>query len=197
MQLYLSTRSPYARLSLIAAYRAQRRQLALHFVKPWENPPALEAVNPYSQIPALVQDNGLVLTESLLIMQSLAGNLLGGGRSDALLGFAIATINQAVRYVSMGMVAADTAGNAMQARSLAALKKALPGAPLLNPHADDWGNICLGVAYRYVEMRLPQLFASHMSIDNKQALEQFCQRDFMQKTETEALEKLPATVADL
>lgn len=197
MQLYVSTTSPYARLSLIAAYRAQRQQVKLQFVKPWDNPPALEAVNPYSQIPALVQDNGLVITESLLIMHSLAGNLLVGGCSDALLGFATATINQAVRYVSMGMVGADTAGNAMRARSLAALKKALPRAPLLNPEADDWGNISLGVAYRYIEMRLPELFASHLSLDNKNALKQFCQRDFMRKTESAELEKLPATVADL
>lgn len=197
MQLYLSTRSPYARLSLIAAYRANKQDLTLHFVKPWENPAELEAVNPYSQIPALVHDNGLVITESLIIMQSFAGNLFSGGRSDALLGYAMATINQIVRYVSMNMVAADTAGSAMQARSLAALEKALPHAPLLNPQGNDWGNICLGVAYRYLEMRLPEIYARRLSADNKAVLKIFCRRDFMRKTESAELEKLPKTLADL
>lgn len=197
MQLYLSTRSPYARLSLIAAYRANKKDVTLHFVKPWENPAELEAVNPYSQIPALVTDNQLVITESLIIMQHFAGNIFSGEHSDALLGFAMATINQAVRYMSLTMVKMDDTSHAMQERSIAALQKALPQAPLLNPEADDWGNICLGVAYRYLEMRLSEVYAQSLSADNQASVNRFCQRDFMQKTETSELEKLPKTIADL
>lgn len=196
MKIYLSTTSPFGRLCLIAAYRAQK-PAQLVFVKPWENPPQLEAVNPYNQVPALELDNGVVMTESLVIMQTLTGNLFQDEQNNSRIGFAVATLNQAARFMSMKMVKADEATNGMQARSVEGLKRALPHAPKLNPNADDWGNICLGVAYRYVQMRLPEIYAEYLSADNQQALETFCQRDFMRKTETSELEKLPASIAEL
>ena len=68
MKLYLSTTSPYARLALIAALRSGKNDLQLQFVLPWEDPAALLAVNPFSQIPALHCDDGHLITESLIIM---------------------------------------------------------------------------------------------------------------------------------
>lgn len=66
MQLYLSTTSPYARLCVIAALRAGKNNIKLRFVLPWQNPAELLAVNPYSQIPALIDKGGNTITETAL-----------------------------------------------------------------------------------------------------------------------------------
>ena len=71
MKLYLSTTSPYSRLALIAALHSGKRDLQLHYVLPWENPAELIAINPYSQIPALLCDDGNILSETLIIMNYL------------------------------------------------------------------------------------------------------------------------------
>lgn len=195
MTLYLSTTSPYARLALLAALRGGRDGLRLEFVKPWENPEKLTTVNPYSQIPALVTDSGLVLTETLIIMHHLDPHVLAGGRDDALLGYAIATINQAVRYFSLKIYSAEN--SAMMQRSIAALQKALPKAPVLDAQSAAWGQIALGVALLYVRSRLPEIYAQYVSAENQAAVERFATRAEIQATATEALEKLPKTVADV
>ena len=83
------------------------------------------------------------------------------------------------------------------ARSREALARALPHAPQLEPQSDDWGHIILGNGLNYVRMRLPDIYAAHVSRDNQTAVSAFLARDFMQKTETPQLEKRPARVADL
>jgi len=79
MKLYLSTTSPYSRLALIAALHSGKRDLQLHYVLPWENPAELIAINPYSQIPALLCDDGNILSETLIIMNYLDDRVLRGG----------------------------------------------------------------------------------------------------------------------
>lgn len=69
--LYISTTSPYTRILLSIAY-LKGIELELRFVVPWENPSELTAANPFSQVPALVWDNGDVVTETPLIIQALA-----------------------------------------------------------------------------------------------------------------------------
>jgi len=46
-------------------------------------------------------------------------------------------------------------------------------------------------------MRLPDLYAAHVSRDNQSAVAAFLERDFMQKTETAQLERRPACVGEL
>ena len=79
----------------------------------------------------------------------------------------------------------------------AALARALPHAPQLDPASADWGHIILGNGLNYVRMRLPEIYTAHTSRDNQSAVAAFLTRDFMQKTETPQLEKRPARVADL
>ena len=83
------------------------------------------------------------------------------------------------------------------ARSRAALTRALPLAPQLDASSEDWGHIILGVALNYIRMRLPDIYDAHITPDNRRAVDTFLQRDFMQKTDTAQLQKLPARVADL
>ena len=198
MKLYLSTTSPYSRLALIAAMRSGHTNLQLHYVLPWENPADLLAVNPYSQIPALHCDDGNILTETLIIMHYLDDRVLRGGGTCARAAYGIATINQAVRAFSLAMhQPAGSLPHPHIARSRAALARALPLAPQLDASSEDWGHIILGVALNYVRMRLPDIYDAHITPDNRRAVDTFLQRDFMQKTDTAQLQKLPARVADL
>ena len=103
MKLYLSTTSPYSRLALIAALHSGKRDLQLHYVLPWENPAELIAINPYSQIPALLCDDGNILSETLIIMHYLDDRVLRGGCTCARAAYGIATINQAVRAFALNM----------------------------------------------------------------------------------------------
>ena len=198
MKLYLSTTSPYSRLALIAALRSDKRELQLHFVLPWENPQDLIAVNPYSQIPALLRDDGNVIGETLIIMHYLDDRVLRGGATCARTAYGMATINQAVRAFSLNMhQPANSIPHPHIARSHAALARALPRAPQLDPASGDWGHIILGSGLNYVRMRLPDLYAAHVSRDNQSAVAAFLERDFMQKTETAQLERRPACVGEL
>ncbi|WP_314911775.1 glutathione S-transferase N-terminal domain-containing protein [Cardiobacterium hominis] len=198
MKLYLSTTSPYSRLALIAALHSGKRDLQLHYVLPWENPAELIAINPYSQIPALLCDDGNILSETLIIMHYLDDRVLRGGGTCARAAYGIATINQAVRAFALNMhQPAHSIPHPHIARSREALARALPHAPQLDPASDDWGHIILGNGLNYVRMRLPDIYAAHVSRDNQTAVSAFLARDFMQKTETSQLEKRPARVADL
>ena len=198
MKLYLSTTSPYSRLALIAALHSGKRDLQLHYVLPWENPAELIAINPYSQIPALLCDDGNILSETLIIMHYLDDRVLRGGGTSARAAYGIATINQAVRAFALNMhQPAHSIPHPHIARSREALARALPHAPQLDPASDDWGHIILGNGLNYVRMRLPDIYAAHVSRDNQTAVSAFLARDFMQKTETSQLEKRPARVADL
>ena len=198
MKLYLSTPSPSSRLALIAALHSGKRDLQLHYVLPWENPAELIAINPYSQIPALLCDDGNILSETLIIMHYLDDRVLRGGGTCARAAYGIATINQAVRAFALNMhQPAHSIPHPHIARSREALARALPHAPQLDPASDDWGHIILGNGLNYVRMRLPDIYAAHVSRDNQTAVSAFLARDFMQKTETSQLEKRPARVADL
>ena len=198
MKLYLSTTSPYSRLALIAALHSGKRDLQLHYVLPWENPAELIAINPYSQIPALLCDDGNIISETLIIMHYLDDRVLRGGATCARAAYGMATINQAVRAFSLNMhQPANSIPHPHIARSRAALARALPHAPQLDPESNDWGHIILGNGLNYVRMRLPDIYAAHVSRDNQTAVSAFLARDFMQKTETSQLEKRPARVADL
>ena len=198
MKLYLSTTSPYSRLALIAALHSGKRDLQLHYVLPWENPAELIAINPYSQIPALLCDDGNILSETLIIMNYLDDRVLRGGCTCARAAYGIATINQAVRAFSLAMhQPAGSLPHPHIARSRAALARALPHVPQLEPASADWGHIILGNGLNYVRMRLPEIYTAHTSRDNQSAVAAFLTRDFMQKTETPQLEKRPARVADL
>ena len=103
MKLYASTTSPFSRLCIIVGYLS-KKDLALQFVMPWENPAELLAVNPYSQIPALVCDNGQVLTETLIIADYLNKDILAAG--DPKISFAITTLSQVVKTFTLQLHAA-------------------------------------------------------------------------------------------
>lgn len=198
MKLYVSTTSPYARLAVIAALRSGKNHLQLEFVLPWQTPKALTDVNPFSQVPALLCDDGCLITETLIICQVLDPSFVLGGNDSAMLSYGIGVINQAVRYMSLkNMQTLSTPTHPMMERSINMLHAALPKAARLRPDSERWGQIVLGCALNYVRMRLPDVYAETVSADNRRAVEVFLQRDFMQKTEQSCFEQLPRTVGAL
>jgi glutathione S-transferase len=103
MQLFINTTSPYARIARIALAEKGYADVATEIVDPWADAPRLLEVNSAARVPALVTDDGRVLTESLLIVlwlesqrpePSLLGEDPGGAISRA--GVAMGVIDAAV-----------------------------------------------------------------------------------------------------
>lgn len=101
MKLFVSTTSPFARLVMITALRANLKDLELTFINPWENPAELIKVNPFSQVPALLTDNGNLITETPIIIHYLAPQALNNESQTTLISYAISVINQAVKAFSI------------------------------------------------------------------------------------------------
>ena len=77
MKLFYSPLSPFARKILVVlAEKGLQGQVETLTVNPWDEPEALTAVNPISQVPALVLDDGTPLYDSAVIaayLDTLAG----------------------------------------------------------------------------------------------------------------------------
>ncbi|NII10345.1 glutathione S-transferase N-terminal domain-containing protein [Oleiagrimonas sp. C23AA] len=72
MQLYVSPTSPFARKVRVALIeKGLLDQVELVPVDPWASPDALLAVNPLSQVPTLVTDNGLAVANADTIIDYL------------------------------------------------------------------------------------------------------------------------------
>lgn len=73
MKVYFNQTSPYARKVRVAVHElALEPHCTLVEVDPWAEPEAFLAVNPLSRVPALVLDDGRLVTESDCIVQCLA-----------------------------------------------------------------------------------------------------------------------------
>lgn len=70
MRLFISTTSPYARIARIALFEKGLR-VEPTVVDPWSDDPQLRAANPATRVPTLITDDGMPLTECLLIVQWL------------------------------------------------------------------------------------------------------------------------------
>lgn len=68
MKILSNTTSPYARIARIALAEKGIDLSGTQLVNPWGDDPVLIAANPASRVPTLITDNGLPITESLLIL---------------------------------------------------------------------------------------------------------------------------------
>jgi len=115
MQLFINTTSPYARIARIALAEKGRTDIAPEIVDPWADAPRLLEVNSAARVPALVTDDGRVLTESLLIVLWLESqrpqpSLLGEDRVGVVsrAGVAMGVIDAAV-HTLIGRKCTDAA----------------------------------------------------------------------------------------
>ena len=83
MKLYTSTTSPYARMVMLAALARGMDELQLAYVDPWTTPAELTAINPLSQVPTLIADNGTIITNSPLILDYLFDHPFRGAQQAA------------------------------------------------------------------------------------------------------------------
>ena len=197
MKLFVSTTSPFARLVMVACLR-QQIDAELIFVMPWENPQELLAVNPFSQVPALLTDNQLLITESSVILAHLMPQIFADEKSAALISLSLGIINQTVRaFATERFQPSIATPHPFIECSTSLLSNLLPNAPQLDAQSDALSQIFFGIALGYLKLRLAEVFDKAVSEANKSALEQFYQRDFMQKTQSTALEKLPTSIFQL
>lgn len=197
MKLFVSTTSPFARLVMVACLHHQI-DAELVFVMPWENPQALLAVNPFSQVPALLTDNGLLITESSVILAHLTPQIFADEKSASLISLSLGIINQAVRaFATQRFQPTSTTPHPFIERSTSLLSNLLPNAPQLEAASDALSQIFFGIALAYLKLRLPEVYETAVSSANKAALDKFYQRDVMQKTDTAALEQFPTSIFQL
>lgn len=103
MKLLINTTSPYARIARIALWEKGLGEVPTQIVDPWGDTPELLQANSSGRVPALILDDGQVLTESLLIVLWLERtrsepSLLGGDPTGvvARTGVAMGVIDAAV-----------------------------------------------------------------------------------------------------
>lgn len=72
MKLYITAPSPFARkCRIVAREKGLIDRIEEIAIDPYASPPELTAVNPVAQAPALLTDDGLALTDSLVICEWL------------------------------------------------------------------------------------------------------------------------------
>ena len=172
MKLYLNKTSPYARLVSVTAHEAGfADRIETVWVEPWDDDPALLAVNPLGKVPALVTDSGIALIESALICQHL---VMKSGRRH-LMPANPALIEGVLYRLGIGRAIIDDAfGIAIQRRfadgetpplarrwlkavprAVAALEAEAATRPI--PAEPDLADVTVAVALDYVDFRLPEI----------------------------------------
>jgi glutathione S-transferase len=167
MKLFLNTTSPYARIARIAL---EEKGLAFgtEFVDPWADAPQLLQANTAARVPALVTDDGRVLTESLLIALWLeaerpAPSLLGADRTATIAraGVAMGVVDAAVHTLigrKITDASFDTAPVGLRRRRSMdeGLRRLEADPPTYASGAPDLAAIAAVVALDYVRFRFTQ-----------------------------------------
>lgn len=168
MKLFYSYASPFARKAMVLADElGLKPQIEYEIVNPWEDS-ALRGFNPFSQIPTLVLDDGLVLHDSPVICDWF--NDLSGGKAIPAAGIARA---RALRLQALGDGVCNSAVRKLREiirpreerhvdvieRQQAALTAALDvlerDAGMLGP-GFGLGEVSVACALGYLDLRFPK-----------------------------------------
>ncbi|NYS61164.1 glutathione S-transferase [Vreelandella salicampi] len=170
LTLYLNTSSPYARVVHVCLHETRLiEQTELCWCDPWATDSALVDITPLSRIPALVTEDGQVLTESLLIahyVDSLSENvpLVPEKQREAVL--SLAGFGQGLMEAAFQTVIArkhqgsEADTSVLGMRRVSAIERTLA---TLNAHPGieapqterTLGAIVVAVALAYLSFRLP------------------------------------------
>ena len=138
MKLYTSTTSPYARMVMLAALARGMDELQLAYVDPWTTPAKLTAINPLSQVPTLIADNGTIITNSPLILDYLFDHPFRGAQQAALAGYGYELLDQVVKAYSLARFQpANTPAHPHIARARDAVARGLAHCPPLDATSND------------------------------------------------------------
>ncbi|MDQ7911902.1 glutathione S-transferase N-terminal domain-containing protein [Pseudomonas sp. 102515] len=165
MQLLLNQTSPYARTARVTALEAGfGERLTLVWSDPWKEDPALLAAHPGNKVPVLITDEGIALSETLLICIYL--HQLGAGNPLAIERLQLAGLGQGLIDAAFGTVIARKHGGAAQddsvlgARRLAALDRLLARlneTSTLDAEDVDFSHFLVAVGLDYLGFRLPEV----------------------------------------
>ncbi|MCJ8140112.1 glutathione S-transferase family protein [Falsirhodobacter halotolerans] len=181
MKIYLNGTSPFARLVRATALELDLKPIELEWVDPWSDQPGLLAVNPLSRVPALQEEDGTVLTETLLIVRHL---IESAGHDAELRAEDMRTISElGVAYGMMELAFAFTihkkhcgdAGTTLQDRRRTSLGRGLHAMETAVAEDSRWSlsRLCLWITLDYIRFRdvtdfradrypaLTALFAAH------------------------------------
>jgi glutathione S-transferase len=189
MKLYFNKPSPYARkVRVVAHEKSLIDSLELCEVDPWADPAALLAAAPLGKVPALVTDDGTLITESTTISVYLDG--FGHGRKliegepwrvMARAALAQGLIDAAFTLVIERRRPADRQWPDWIARQGAAIERVLPKAAVQDRRF-DLGDIGLACGLAYLDFRLPEIPWRTAYPDLAQWLDQVNQRPSMRAT---------------
>jgi glutathione S-transferase len=168
MKLYYNRPSPYARKVLVVAHeKGLLARLERHEVDPWSDPSALHAATPIGKVPALVTDDGTLITESTLIGEYLDGlspapPLIAGQRMEVL---ARAALAQGLTDAAFGIVIerrrpVERQWDAWLERLRRAVERTLPRVTVASGRF-DLGDIALACALAYLDFRLTEIGWRH------------------------------------
>jgi glutathione S-transferase len=167
MRLHFSTTSPYARIVRIALAEKGCTDIDGQLTDPWQDDQSLLEANPSARVPALVLDNGLPLTESLLIVlwlqtQHAGPTLLGNDPSRVIskAGTAMGVIDAAAAIIigrKMTDASFDESPVGLRRRRsvIQGLARLEADPPTLDGDTADLAVISAVVALDYVRFRFP------------------------------------------
>lgn len=172
MKLLLNATSPYARFArIVMLEKGLQSQVELVWVDPWNNDAMLLVANPVGRIPALIMDDNVAISESLLIAQTL-NSLTGTGESVDLsvktsaqlsqLGLGIGLMDMAFNSVINAKYYGDEINSTyLGERRFAAIERTLQqlNTVLAGNQTTDLtlADIAVAVALDYLDFRLAQL----------------------------------------
>lgn len=164
MKLYYNKPSPYARkVRVVAHEKFLMDRLELCEVDPWVDPAELLAATPLGKVPALVTDDGTLLTESTTI--SVYFDSLGHGpkliEGDRWQVLARASLAQGLIDAAFIMVIerrrpAERQWSDWIERQRRAIGRVLPKA-MVQDGRFDLGDIALACGLAYLDFRLPEI----------------------------------------
>ncbi|GGE51983.1 hypothetical protein GCM10007276_31320 [Agaricicola taiwanensis] len=162
MKLFLNDTSPFARFVRATALElGLENRLELVWADPWSDQADLVAVNPLSRVPALVDDDGVAITESLLIARRLTSIAPqdgafadGSARMLSELGLAYGIMDLAFALTIHKRFFSETT-SAFQQRRQASLARALAAAEAAVRDPAPWTlpRCCLWIALDYIIFR--------------------------------------------
>ena len=189
MKLYVNTPSPYARkVRIVAHEKSLIDRLEWHEVDPWTDPPELLAANPLAKVPALLTDDGTLITESTQICLFL--DEVGDGRKliDGAPWQVISRVGLAQGLIDAGYtIVIERRHQAAQQspewidRQSRAIVRTLPRVEIADGRF-DLGNISLACALAYMDFRLPEIPWRATRPDLAHWLDQVSQRPSLRAT---------------
>lgn len=188
MRLYNNRPSPYGRKVLVVAHEKQLLdRIEVIQLDPWSDPPELVAATPLGKVPALITDDGTLITKSALIAEYFdaigpGAKLLDADRLSTLRRTALAQglIDAAFALVIERRRPVDRQWEAWSLRQEQAIERTLMKTTA--PDSFDLAGITLACGLAYLDFRLMEIAWRSFRPDLAGWLDEVAQRPSMRAT---------------